>query len=81
MLTAKNSEARIGRSGAVVSRLMLATILYYAVSVLYHGTVGYTGGDVFVQPLVGTAIFAGIMCVPVAAGWYVSRRLGAAGDA
>ncbi|KJR06898.1 hypothetical protein [Gordonia sihwensis] len=81
MLTWENLEDRIGRNWAMVSRLVLATVLYYAVSVLYHGTVGYAGGEVFTRPLTGTAIFAGIMCIPAAAGWYVSRRFATAGDA
>lgn len=83
-LTRPVDEARSGfrgvRLAAAVSRvaiprLVIATALFYGVAVLYEGTVGYTGGDVFVEPLIPTAVFAAAIVLPVALGWLVSWRL------
>lgn len=60
------------RNWAVVSRLIMAVGLYYVVAVLYSGTMGSTGGQVFVRPLIGTAIFTTVLCGPVLVGWLVT---------
>ncbi len=54
----------------------MASALFYSVAVLYHGTIGYSGSDVFLAPLMGTAVFAAVIALPVLAGWLVSRRHG-----
>ncbi|MGB3698572.1 MAG: hypothetical protein WBA05_14165 [Gordonia sp. (in: high G+C Gram-positive bacteria)] len=65
----------------MLSRLAMASALYYVIAVLYHGTVGSSGFDVLVQPMVGTAVFAGIIFLPLAAGWLLMRTVADAGDA
>lgn len=56
-------------------RVVMATVIFYAVAVLYAGTAGAAGKDVFVQPMIGTAVFAGLLVLPLTAAWVVSRRL------
>ncbi|MBM7368113.1 hypothetical protein [Gordonia hydrophobica] len=74
MLNRELTSVRIGPKTGLVGRLVVATTLFYAVAVLYFGTTGAVGRDVFVQPMVLTAVFAGVLCVPLIAGWVVVRR-------
>lgn len=74
MLNRTKLPSRIGKQWVLASRLVLATALFYSVAVLYCGTTGATGRDVFVEPMIGTAIFAVVISFPIGAGWFVSRR-------
>ncbi|ALG83526.1 hypothetical protein [Gordonia phthalatica] len=81
MRTSNLTSARTGQTIKLAMRVVMATVLFYAVAVLYAGTAGAAGMDVFVQPMIGTAVFGGVLVLPLAAAWVVSRRLTDSGNA
>ena len=81
MPTPDNSQARISPTITILSRLAMATLLFYAVAVLYAGTVGATWSDAFVEPMMSTGVFAAVLGLPMFGAWMVSRRLTDSGNA
>lgn len=75
MLNRERTSVPIGPKTRVVGRLAAATALFYGVAVLYAGTAGAVGSDVFVQPMIVTAVFAAVLCLPTFAVWVAVRRL------
>lgn len=74
MRSQQSTSPRTGPGITLVVRVLVATVLFYAVAVLYAGTSGEAGADVFVQPMVGTAVFAGVLGLPMLAVWIFGRR-------